>query len=333
MLVIYHAHCNDGYTSAVIMDMKYRNQNPEYLPLAYQRAAPDPSSYRGKMVFLLDISFGLEDMKKIAANASRVVLIDHHQTCQEMLEKWTEKPANLDIIMDMKHSAAVLTWNYCFPLKPVPRFVEMIERYDIWLDNGSIEVESGWLNLALKDQGYNIDQWIKFIEDEKLYHTLITKGQLLSNYLQKHIDSIANRAARKIIKYQSKYYLILFLNCTEFVDLVAASALRNETLADVAILYYNDDRYDTTNYCFRSTDERVEAKFFAEALGGGGHRNSAGAKLKRGVPLPFEFVDDKTFKLLYKHMKDSTVPVLKEIHEEADYLEFLMKKFEFIKLV
>lgn len=82
-LVIYHAHCADGFGAAFAAWLKF-GEEAEYVPMQYG-TIPEESMYTNKHLYILDFSFPLELLQDMAAKAKAITLCDHHKTAMETL--------------------------------------------------------------------------------------------------------------------------------------------------------------------------------------------------------------------------------------------------------
>ncbi len=81
-----------------------------------------------EQVYVLDFSFPVADMQKMAAGR-QLTWIDHHKSA---LAELNDVAGDWPGIRDLSEAACVLTWKYFFPQRPVPRAIILIGDRDIW---------------------------------------------------------------------------------------------------------------------------------------------------------------------------------------------------------
>ena len=79
-LVLYHAHCADGFTAAWVF-WRHFQDGAEYRAVSYGEPAPVGDA-KGRHVYVLDFCFPVEETEALAASASKFLVLDHHKTAQ-----------------------------------------------------------------------------------------------------------------------------------------------------------------------------------------------------------------------------------------------------------
>ncbi len=121
IVVLYHAHCPDGFGAAYIAHKKF-GDDADYVPC--KRGAIPPQDLEGKLVYVLDYSFSYDEMKSLVARARKVITIDHHVSAEE------EVKLSHEYVFDVNFSGAYLTWTYFFPNDDVPDFIKYLSDGD-----------------------------------------------------------------------------------------------------------------------------------------------------------------------------------------------------------
>ena len=83
-LVIYHAHCADGFGAAFAAWLKLGDE-AEYVACSY--GYKELPAFKERDVYLLDFSLLDSDMDRLFSEASKVVWCDHHLSSKEIAEK------------------------------------------------------------------------------------------------------------------------------------------------------------------------------------------------------------------------------------------------------
>jgi oligoribonuclease NrnB/cAMP/cGMP phosphodiesterase (DHH superfamily) len=271
-LCIYHGDCLDGFTAAWVVDKAH--DSIEFHAGKYGEVPPDCS---GMDVILVDFSYPRDVMVKIANEANSVLVIDHHKTAQANL---VNLPGNVTLVFDMEKSGARLTFEFFFPLEPVPDLVAYVEDRDLWRFN--LEGTEAF-NTMLATVPHTFKDWSGVAdmspEDAAKFliaGALIRDAHLLS--VNRLIDSGAN-----IETFEG--YEVPFLNAPYFYASDAGSILAKGH--PFAVTFYISDGY--ANFSLRSSDEGEDVSKIAEKFGGGGHRNAAGFRIKRSEGMSLIF--------------------------------------------
>jgi oligoribonuclease NrnB/cAMP/cGMP phosphodiesterase (DHH superfamily) len=121
-LVIYHAHCGDGFTAAWAAWRAFGNR-AQYLPADH--ACRPIVNVRGRRVFVLDFAFPRDTLQEMAAQAEQLVLLDHHRSAAEDLRGLPFAH------VDESKCGALLAWEHFHPHLPVPVLVRHVNERDL----------------------------------------------------------------------------------------------------------------------------------------------------------------------------------------------------------
>lgn len=273
-LVIYHANCMDGFTSAYVFSESRAKayDEVEYRPMSYGDVIY--SIGENNDIYILDFSFKRAEMRSLCSYANNVTLIDHHKTAQEDLENWEDKPENLHIIFDMNKSGAGLTWDAFHGVEePRPNLVNYVEDRDLWKFAlaRSKEVNA---YVALKKKTFEA---YKELDDEvqSMLGECVEIGAALNDYHQQICESIASDLARPCYFTDASGSRIegLIANCPgQFASEVGS------------ILAKRSGKFGATSYTDSEGNLRVslrsigdfDVSTLAKLYAGGGHKNAAG---------------------------------------------------------
>jgi len=133
-LCIYHANCMDGFAAAWVVNQAIYAKGNDlcFYPGVYGEAPPDVA---GMGVILVDFSYKRDVLLKMAEGASSIRIIDHHESAQEALAGIENEEGDycpIEVHFDMAKSGALMTWEYYFAPKKVPRLIEHISDRDLW---------------------------------------------------------------------------------------------------------------------------------------------------------------------------------------------------------
>lgn len=121
-LVIYHAHCGDGFTAAWAA---WRALGDRAQYLAADHACPPIVNVAGRRVFVLDFAFLRETLQDMAAQAQELILLDHHRSAAEDLRGLPFAQ------VDESKCGALLAWEHFHPHLQVPVLVRHVNERDL----------------------------------------------------------------------------------------------------------------------------------------------------------------------------------------------------------
>lgn len=262
-LILYHKNCNDGLAAAVAVRQwlldSGRMKGAKFQTVQY--GDPAPADVSGLDVVIVDFSFSRETLLAMKAQASSLVVIDHHQTAQEAL-------AGLDFCrFDMTKSGAVLAWEYFHSGKPMPKLMEYVQDRDLWLWQMPFSEE---VSAALRGYKPFLDVWAQFLDDGAVAR-LVGEGAPVVAYQRRAMEIALHNEPAWV---EIGGHLVPVLNATHLISELGNEMLKKYPMADFAALYF--DTMDKRVFSLRSEDSRVDVSEVAKGYGGGGHRNAAG---------------------------------------------------------
>jgi oligoribonuclease NrnB/cAMP/cGMP phosphodiesterase (DHH superfamily) len=261
-ICFYHANCVDGFGSALVVNSTGDNWN--CIPIQYGQ---DPlKMLQGKEVdklYVVDFCFNRETILNFKNICTELVIIDHHKTNVETINSLSEE--EIDIVFDLEHSGAVLTWKYLHPDTTIPPLLRYIEDRDLWKWElpYSKEVSAGLATLK-KDFGI----WNKYLHD---CIALANIGKPIVNYQNSLVDDLARRA---VIITDSEGRKVAKINSSLFQSELGNHLMQSRDI-DYAMIYFDNLEENRRIYSLRSIDTKTDVSVIAKSKGGGGHRNSA----------------------------------------------------------
>ena len=127
-LLITHKNCPDGLGCAIATKAWHVENGydvPEIVFVQYGDAVPDCT---GKVVLMADFSFDLPTIEKMHGDSEYLYILDHHKTSEETLKTVSDDYATFD----SSKSGAVLTWEYFYGDREVPKILLYIQDRDLW---------------------------------------------------------------------------------------------------------------------------------------------------------------------------------------------------------
>ena len=263
-LVIFHANCLDGFGSAYGAWVHFfikQGMAVEYLPAAHGDTPPDVS---GKTVYLLDYAYKRAGMEQLCSQAERVIVLDHHITAVEELNGLDQEFDNLELLLDMERSGAMITWEY-FHTEPAPKLIACVQDRDMWWWHIP---ESHDLNAGLMSQPFSFERWHEIANDEQAFQRLVDEGNAINRYRKQMIEQGMRVAAMGVIA----GYRVPIVNCPRAIVSELVGQLAEGQPFAAGYTDYGNRR----SWSLRSAKDGADVALIAQQFGGGGHKNAAG---------------------------------------------------------
>ncbi len=279
VLIAYHAHCIDGYTSAwacwrgLIATTSIVSSNIEFTEMVYgslSSVIERAGSY--DRIYFVDFSVPLDALSELS-ELTEVTIIDHHKTAIESYDDWAAND-KVELVLDSSECGASLTWLYFFGNdKPIPKLIIYVRDYDLW--EFMLDGTKG-INKYLRLQDNSIPVWngleAAFNSTAEFSKILIT-GMKLQQYHDSVVNSLVGDAS-EICHINGERGIAC--NCPpQFASDVGHS------LANVSGTYgatWQQVPGGEVKWSLRSNGDYDVSKI-AAAFGGGGHKNAAGFSL------------------------------------------------------
>ena len=276
-LCIYHGGCDDGFGSAWIVRKALGNEI-EFHPGVYGKAPPE---VKGKDVMLVDFSYKRPVLDEIFRSAQSVLILDHHKTAAEDLigirapfgPGWKRHLDNVYqdtcencpqpyALFDMERSGAGIAWDFFFPDRPRPTFVNYLEDRDLWR---KILPGGDEFTIALRSYPQDFDLWEKLADD---VDGLIRQGTTIQRYYRLRVEEL-KRSAYAARLGQDRCRIS---NAPYFAASEVAGELADEEVFGACYFEAEQGRFQ---YSLRSRGD-LDVSAIAKRYGGGGHKNAAG---------------------------------------------------------
>jgi phosphoesterase, DHHA1 len=191
-LVFYHGNCLDG-VSAAYCHKQYasatKDGEAKYIPMAHNEisvpAIQDKLSNvdlsQVKQVYVLDFNLDKDCYNYLlnANNDIQIVVLDHHKTAKEAIEKLDEEFAgkNIQFYFNLKYSGAVLSYLY---------FRVYFKKLEEFPNDESV------LDYVVKTQ---VPTWIKMVHDRDLWQWKYKDTKFFTTALFSKITGVSNSEA------------------------------------------------------------------------------------------------------------------------------------------
>lgn len=267
MIVVAHGQCVDGFTSAWIAWLKYKDA-AEYVFAKYGDPPPDVT---GQDILIVDFSYPRKQILDLVyPQGNRVTILDHHRTAEADLAiegpiKEAVDAGRLRIVFDMNRSGAGITWDELHG-GPRPALVDYVEDRDLWRWAQPFSKE---INAVIGSTEQTFHGWDELMHQIWGHFELqVSTGKALLRQVDRYVGEMSKQA--RTIHFEGHSVPVVnapYINTSELVGHLAESAT-------FAVGWYQrgDGMYA---YSLRSRGD-FDVSAIAKKYGGGGHRNSAG---------------------------------------------------------
>lgn len=273
VVVLYHNDCTDGFSSAWVA-WKKLGSRADYIGINPGTAPID--GLRDKEIYMLDLIYPIQYLKKLIAASKKFTAIDHHISNQRSFDLVK------DGLFEINHSGAVLTWRYFYPKVKVPKLLMHVEDMDPWRFkvSGSKEI------IAYLDTiDFDFKKWnevAKGVEDKLKYREYLSRGIFILKYQDMLIESIITNHAALVNFLGYKTYAV---NSPAFNSQIANTLCKK--LPPMGIVW-SQESDGSVHVSLRSEGAVDVSKLAAKFKGGGGHKQSAGFYVKDCSKLPWK---------------------------------------------
>lgn len=276
-LVIYHAHCTDGFGAAYAAWKKFGDL-ADYVPMNYgEPEHGDVDLLQAKIgtpdnrqVYVLDFSFPIDVTKWLIKNSTFFVWLDHHKTAFEMWagderELYLDETEYTNIILDNNKSGAMLAWEYFHPSNELPIIIRHIDDRDRWKFNlrGSKEIHAS----LQTEKPWTFEMWDALTSNDN-YGALFSQGGAILKAQTQQVASTASYSR----KCQIGDATGLSVNTSVHISEVGHELVKKSGTFGL-VWYLNAD--NRANCSLRSEGD-YDVSAIARRFGGGGHKNAAG---------------------------------------------------------
>lgn len=272
-VVLYHAHCADGFGAALVAWMVF-GETATYEAVSCQ--APLPEIPDGARVFIVDFSYPRAVLEQLAERCF-VQVLDHHKTAEEELR-------GLAIArFEEEKSGAVMAWEFFRDFAPdvifgaVPKLLLYIQDRDLW--RWELEA-SREVNAGLWARPRTFSEWAQLVGygAAGIAH-LASEGRVVLRVNEAMIASLVPRARWVRWLAPGMDYFVPVINTPVLQSEVCHALLETHREAPWCAAYFDQDGGDPGSiervWSLRSRGE-VDVSAIAKQHGGGGHHNAAG---------------------------------------------------------
>lgn len=266
-ICIYHGNCADGFSGAWVV--RRALGDIEFYAGIYQTPPPDVT---GKDVVLVDFSYKRPVMEQIIAVARSVIVLDHHKTAADDLDKLP----GAKVVFDMERAGSRIAWDYYFPSEAPPPVLLHVEDRDLWR---FALPKTREIQANIFSYPYEFAVWDRLMAADPA--VLAIEGEAIE---RKHFKDIAElvgvcKRSLRIAGYTIPAASLPYTLTSDAGHLMAQGQ-------PFAVCYW--DTPQGRVFSLRSTSEGIDVSEIAKQFGGGGHRNAAGFTVTRKQAAEFE---------------------------------------------
>lgn len=307
-IIFYHKNCNDGFISSRVVNSKFKNSKNNLISLGYGSELnkeimnelsklQNPSDTN---IIFVDFSPDEETSKYFLTSLDKyksIIIIDHHKTFaekfvklfNEMYPNYTKTKIDIDssfiiklpptlyFYFDVNMCGSTLAYKVFNEENEIPMLLKHIEDRDIWLNK--LQPYTDYIAEAIScDEKFIEDKFNNnnIYEDETLNELKIV-GEHYSNYKKHLVDKTINDWEKHKTYISINGNKIPAINYQLFQSEIG-SEVAKKVKEQICCIYNVNLFKNEVVISFRSTNKT--ARKYAELLGGGGHDDAAGAKIK-----------------------------------------------------
>ena len=269
-LILYHGrNCPDGFGAALAAWLYY-GDSAEYKGLDHGdvQTLDDLPPVAGRAVYILDFSFSEDILRAIDERAAKLVMLDHHKSAAEKLTGFACRCGVVHF--DMSKSGARLAWEFFHPDAPVPPLLQYVEDRDIW--KWEFAESAGFLS-ALDMEPQDFARWreIAAFTPEQLAR-FMARGAAMDEKYRKLAADIAEGAQPLVFNGIAG----LMVNAPGMFHSLVGDLLSAQS-GTFALMWSAGAKGVKAGL---RAQRNFDCIALAESMGGGGHAQACGFKMK-----------------------------------------------------
>lgn len=274
-IIVYHRDCPDGIGGLWVAD--HYEKGSLHHPLSPSET-PFIGNVENKSILFVDVcpqpQFILQNIEKI----KHLTILDHHESSRKLMEDILKYEfAKLEIVFDMKRSGAQIAWDYFFPGKNRPFFIDYIGDRDLWKWLLPFSRE---INFAI-NMHLSLEEMTSYLEDEDAsFNQLLAEGTILKAENDEEVKTIAETARKEFFSYGDETFSVMMVENENrsLTSDVGSYLCENFSEIDFAVITFHGGSYVSVS--LRGIKEKCpNLCTIAKTFGGGGHPSSAGFRV------------------------------------------------------
>lgn len=278
--VLYHHPCTDGTAAALAAWLGGATEGFTFIGCQY---GDRPEIPPGSMVYMLDFSYPRADLEALAAQGTRVVVLDHHKTAAEDLKGLPDPGgysgrAMLSARFDMNKSGAALAWEFFKGTDGgLPIMYQFIQDRDLWKwELNGTKAFAAYLSSVPT----TVEDYAKVLAGWDLNApAYLAAGDAILRVQDEYVKRMAKNAFKVVMFGQPATVVNAPILQSEVCDYI----LKMKDGATFAGAWSTNGLLD--KWSLRSWDGGADVSELAAIHGGGGHRNAAGFAVPAGLPM------------------------------------------------
>jgi len=269
MIGLYHSRDLDGFISGAIMLRKY----PDIKLIGWDYGNDLPKIPENEEIIMADISFPMDEMKKIAKKSKSFLWIDHHISAIKDFEN--NKFSGIKTVLNDKLAACELTWETLFPKIDIPVSVKLAGIFDTWRNGDKKQWEKAVLpfQYGLRmhcNSPESFDTRLFDTSSTKLIKKIIKEGAIILKAKKQENNYICKNSS---FETEIKGFKAICLN-TQTANSMMFDGVYDTKKHDIMISF--SFIKDFWRFSIYTTKEDVDCSVIAKKFGGGGHKKAAG---------------------------------------------------------
>lgn len=299
MICFYHSRDLDGWCSAAIVKKAF----PQVELVGYDYGEPFPWSkiVGHDKIIMVDVSLPMKEMEDLASTGN-FTWIDHHISAIEAFNKSTSKTLKTTMgRLDTNFAACELTWKYFYPAIITPEIVTILGKYDTFRkDDGDwdsvLNFQYGMRLYCNSPETFFNGMLEPTTEANEVsfasfFSEIIADGKTVLRY-QKQLNEFNAKRAFEIYfgsligipfidrsQYPKNNPKIIALN-TDTFGTQAFDSIYDPDKHDMMMPFRYDGKNNKWICSLYTTKDEVDCSYYANLLGGGGHKKASGFELK-----------------------------------------------------
>ncbi|MDA3962850.1 MAG: hypothetical protein PF961_18865 [Planctomycetota bacterium] len=238
-------------------------------------------TFFGRRVYIVDVALTEAEMRRIQAEASEVIWLDHHQTSVPLQASlgWGR--------IEQHHSGATLAWDHCFGDQALPDILAYVRDKDLW----QWRLPHSRAICTALDQDIGDEDIPRVLDIDPA--GLIERGTALRQKIMTEVTMIARRGVAVSEPYGLRKVTALVVNNLNHVNEVGDLAVRATSdggLGHHLAICFGLRQDGRWIHSLRSS-AGVDCERIAANRGGGGHKQSASYLADRPFPLSMDCLD------------------------------------------
>lgn len=289
VVVIYHGNCPDGVVAAWAFTraLSQTKEVTEFHPTTIRSLDLDTKmpNLQHKKIYIVDYSYSISDLKKIAAQATRVNLYDHHETAQKTLKSISPEMCN--VVIDTKRCGAEITWDELHGSKTRPWFMKHIRDRDLWLWQNQ---DSKAFSAAFEKDGLTFETLDQYMQiDQKQIEQLYARGREILRGVDLMVEKLCETQTMQTLRMEK--IPVVIVQSSLFTSEIGNQILMTHPLIHVALICHYSLPSCQWKVSLRSrpTDHphHVNVAEMAAQYQGGGHPSAAGFSFSESLETLF----------------------------------------------